>query len=109
MVYALQKSNSKPVWKFELDRGVPTQLVVTPQYVIVGSSFQYLYVIDKMTGKGVYRFNVGYDSGFSGSPAFDAASGRLYLLSGSGNLYAFQLRKPRAKNHPRGQTDPYVF
>ena len=28
-VYALQKSNAKVLWKFELDKGVPTQLVVT--------------------------------------------------------------------------------
>ena len=92
-VYALQKSNSKILWKFELDNGTPTRLVVTDKTIVVGSSFQYLYVLDKQTGKGLYRFNAGYGSGFSGSPAYDPASQRLYFLSGSGNLYAFKLKK----------------
>lgn len=106
-IYALQKNNSKVLWKFELDRGTPTQLVVTDRYVIVGSSHQYLYVMDKKTGQGLYRFNAGYDSGFAGSPAYDPVRERLYLLSQAGNLYAFQVRKPPRKIFARGQTDPY--
>jgi len=108
-IYALQKNSAKVLWKFELDRGVPTQIVQTDRYIIVGSSFQYLYVLDKETGKGVYRYNVGYDSGFSGSPAFDPATQRLYLLSHAGNLYAFQLRKPPRKIFAHGQTDGFRF
>jgi outer membrane protein assembly factor BamB len=108
-VYALQKSNAKVLWKFDLDRGVPTQLLVTDRYVIVGSSFQYLYVIDKESGKGVYRFNSGYESGFSGSPALDLINQRIYLLSQAGNLYSFMIRKPTRKVFARGQTDPYIF
>jgi outer membrane protein assembly factor BamB len=108
-VYALQKSNAKVLWKFPLDRGVPTQLIVTDRYVIAGSSFQYLYVMDKETGKGVYRYNAGYDSGFGGSPAYDPVTQRFYLLSQGGNLYAFQVRKPVRKVFAHGQTDPYKF
>jgi outer membrane protein assembly factor BamB len=108
-VYALQKNNSKVLWKFELDGGTPTQLVVTDRHVIVGSSHQYLYVLDKATGAGLYRFNAGYGTGFSGSPAFDPATQSLYVLSGAGNLYAFSLRKPPRKHYPRGASDPYVF
>ncbi|OFZ21729.1 MAG: hypothetical protein A2X94_15695 [Bdellovibrionales bacterium GWB1_55_8] len=93
-IYALQKSNAKVVWKFELDGGVPTQLILTEKYVIVGSSFQYLYVIDKTTGKGVYRFNGGHGSGFSGAPVYDRPSRKLYVLSTAGNLYAFSLAAP---------------
>lgn len=108
-VYALQKSNAKVLWKFELDKGVPTQLIVTDRYVIAGSSHQYFYVMDKETGKGLYRYNVGHDSGFSGSPAYDPAAGRIYALSQAGNLYAFQIRKPPRKTFAHGQTDPYRF
>ncbi|MEK6704461.1 MAG: PQQ-binding-like beta-propeller repeat protein [Bdellovibrionota bacterium] len=93
-VYALQKSNAKLLWKFELDKGTPTKLVTTDNYIIFGSSYQYLYVLDKATGRGLYRYNVGYDSGFSGSPAFDQANKRLYFLSGAGNLYSFYLPGP---------------
>lgn len=108
-VYALQKSNGKELWRFDLDGGTPTQLVVTDRYVIVGSSFQYLYVLDKNTGKGLYRYNVGFDSGFGGAPAFDADSGRLYILSHGGNLMAFEVRKPQKKPAAVGNTDGYVF
>ena len=108
-VYALQKSNSKVLWKFNLDRGTPTRLVVTDQYIIVGSSFQYLYVIDKNTGKGLYRYNVGYGSGFAGSPAYDPAEQRVYLLSGSGNLYAFAITQPHPKTRAHGRTEAWEF
>lgn len=96
-IYALQKSNAKVLWKFDLDHGTPTGLVVTDKYIIVGSSFQYLYAIDKNTGKGAYRLNIGYGSGFYGSPAYDKASGWLYFLSGAGNLYSFTLTPERKK------------
>lgn len=92
-VYAIQKSTSKSIWKFRLDRGTPTDLVMTDHYLIFGSSYQYLYVVDKGTGNLIYRFNVGYASGFSGAPAFDTTSRMLYLISGMGNLYAFKLAK----------------
>jgi outer membrane protein assembly factor BamB len=90
-VYALKKENAKVVWKFDLDRGTPTQIIVTPKYVIVGSSYQYLYVLDKITGKRLYRFHVGSGSGFYGAPAFDRETNRIYFLSCGGNLYCFEL------------------
>jgi NitT/TauT family transport system substrate-binding protein len=34
-IYALQRSNAKVLWKFEMDGGVPTQMLVTDQ--VVGS------------------------------------------------------------------------
>jgi outer membrane protein assembly factor BamB len=106
-IYALQKSNAKLIWKFELDGGVPTQLAETDQYLIVGSSFQYLYAIDKETGKGAYRFNVGYGSGFAGAPAFDPATQKAYILSDSGNLYSFTVRRAPHKLMVHAPTDPY--
>ena len=108
-VYCLKKDNAKVLWKFELDRGTPSKLVATDRYIIVGSSFQYLYAIDKETGKGVYRFNVGYGSGFSGSPAYDAVNARVYFLSSAGNLYDFAVTKAPRNSRPHGATDPYVY
>jgi len=108
-VYALQKSNAKILWKFNLDGGVPTQLIVTDKYIVVGSTFQYLYVLEKDSGKGVYRFNAGFESGFSGSPAYDPSSQRVYALSGAGNLYSFQFRQPPKKIRLHGASDPYIF
>ena len=94
VIYALKKENAKILWKFELDHGTPTRLVVTDKYVIVGSSFQYLYVIDKNTGEGLYRLNIGYGSGFAGSPAYDPLKQRVFFLSSGGNLYSFSLKTP---------------
>ncbi|MEO5970039.1 MAG: PQQ-binding-like beta-propeller repeat protein [Bdellovibrionia bacterium] len=108
-IYSLQKNNGKVLWKFELDGGVPTQIAMTDKYLIVGSTYQYLYVLDKATGKGLYRFNVGVGSGFSGSPAFDPTSQRVYILSGAGNLYSFSLRTSPKMVRLHGATDPYTF
>lgn len=108
-IYCVQKSNAKLLWKFDLDGGVPTNAVITEHYVIAGSSYQYLYVLDKDTGKPLYRFNVGSGSGFYGSPAFDPEAKRLYTLSNSGNLYSFHLRPTDRRARPHGKTDPYHF
>lgn len=107
-IYALQKSNAKVLWKFELDKGAPTQLVVTDNKIIVGSTHQFLYVLDKNTGVGQYRFNAGYGSGFAGSPAFDPESQRLYFLSSAGNLYSFELSKA-VRQRRFGMTDLYQY
>ena len=105
-VYCVQKATGKQVWKFNLDRGVPTHLIATDRWLIFGSSYQYLYALDKVTGKATFRYNVGYGSGFAGSPAFDAANQRVYFLSGAGNLYQFAVRPPIRKR-PHGQIDQY--
>lgn len=107
-IYCLQKENAKVLWKFSIDSGVPTQVVVTDKYVIAGSSYQYLYVLDKNSGEAIYRYNVGSGSGFTGRPLFDPERKRLYVLSGAGNLYAFSLRQP-TRLRPHGKTDPYQF
>jgi hypothetical protein len=52
---------------------------------------------------------VGHGSGFSGSPGYDPVEKRLYILSGGGNLYSFELRQPPKKIRPHGMTDPYDF
>ena len=90
-IFAIQKSNADVLWKFEMDGGTPTQLVVSKRYVVFGSDFQYLYALKKRTGEPVYRFNTGWGSGFSGSPAFDDEKNRLYILSQGGNLYSFHV------------------
>ncbi len=108
-IYALDKQSGKTLWHFEMDGGAPTQMISTDRYLVVGSSFQYLYVLDKATGKGLYRFNAGNGSGFSGSPAYDPNTRRVYFLSDAGNLYAFRIRKPSAKIRSHGAIDPYTF
>ncbi len=108
-IYCVQKSNGKVLWQFEMDGGTPTQVAITDQLVVIGSSFQYLYALDKKTGKALYRYNVGNGSGFHGAPAFDPASQQVYILSGAGNLFDFEIRKPPRKQYQHGMADPYRF
>jgi outer membrane protein assembly factor BamB len=96
-IYALKKENAKVDWKFELDSGTPTGLAVTKDYIVVGSSYRYLYVLSKRNGELLYRYNVGPGSGFSGSPSYDPETEMVFFLSGAGNLYSFKLF-PEAKD-----------
>lgn len=106
-IYCLQKAGGKVLWQFEMDGGTPTQLLVNDRYIVVGSSFQYLYVLDKETGKGLYRYNVGNGSGFYGAPVFDPSFKNIYVLSSSGNLYDFEVKKAPHKLYPHGMSKPY--
>lgn len=90
-IYSLVKSNGKQNWKFELDGGVPTEIVIAERYVIVGSSHRYLYILDKSSGRLLSRFDVGYGSGFNSSPVYNNDRKEVYILSGGGNLMAFKL------------------
>ncbi|MBU6375094.1 MAG: PQQ-binding-like beta-propeller repeat protein [Bdellovibrionales bacterium] len=91
-VYAFQKSSGKLLWKFQLDGGSPTAAIITDRYIIVGSSYQYLYALDKASGELKDRWNVGYGSGFSGGMAYDANQKMLYAVSGAANLYSFKIQ-----------------
>jgi outer membrane protein assembly factor BamB len=88
-VYALEAKTGKELWHFELDQGISSNVIATPQHLIFASSSEYLYVLQRDSGKLVYRYQVGYDSGFSGGIAFDSARNKLYALSKGGNLYSF--------------------
>lgn len=108
-VYHLEKSSGKVIWQFEMDGGTPTRLVVADRHVIVASSFQYLYVLQKTSGRPEYRFNAGEGSGFASAPLYDPATRRLFALSGAGNLYTFMVRRPPRKVRKHGATDGYTF
>lgn len=108
-MYSLQKDSGKEIWKFELDGGVPTAAVAAGEYLIFGSSAQYLYVLNKRTGKGVYRFSVGSDSGFTASPAYDPEHRRVYFISANGNLYSFSLTQVAASKSFPFRSSPFEF
>jgi outer membrane protein assembly factor BamB len=95
-LYALDAKTGKELWHFELDQGIPSDVVVTPKHIFFGSSSEYLYALERETGNLVYRFQIGYGSGFSGGLAFDSARNYLYALSRGGNLLSFSY-------HPNGK------
>ena len=76
-----------------MDGGSPSQSVIVHDTLIVGSSERYLYALNKNTGKGLYRYDSGYDSGFSGAPLYDPEKNRLYFLTSGGNLMSFSVGK----------------
>lgn len=92
-IYAVKRSNGQVLWKFELDGGTPTPLVVTKNFVAFGSTHQYFYVLDRESGKALYRYNIGYGNGFYGSPAYDPVKKMIFTLSSGGNLYSFRLKE----------------
>jgi outer membrane protein assembly factor BamB len=107
-VYALQRSNGRQIWKFEADGGAPTRVIPTPRGLVFGSSYQYLYLLDR-EGKAHFRYDVGHGSGFSADPIFDEKSRRLTLLSDNGVLYSFLVRDESSLIHVEAATDPYDF
>jgi len=92
-VYALDPKSGKDLWKFELDQGIPSDIVATSKHLLVSSSSEYLYALDRKTGEMVYRFQIGYGSGFSGGMAWDADRDWLYVLSRGGNLLSFSYQE----------------
>ena len=89
-LHALDPKNGKEIWKFELDRGIPSDVVVTEQHVIFSSTHEYLYALDRTSGRLIFRHQVGYDSGYAGGLAFDRSRNELYAFSRGGNLYSFR-------------------
>jgi outer membrane protein assembly factor BamB len=89
-LHALDPRTGREFWNFELDGGVPTDFVVTQSQVLLGSTHEYLYVLDRPTGRLQFRYPVGYESGFSGGLVLDPREKLLYALSRGGNLYSFR-------------------
>jgi outer membrane protein assembly factor BamB len=92
-LYAIDLKTGKDLWKFEMDQGIPSDVVATKKHVIVSSSSEYIYALERDTGKMVYRFHIGYNSGFSGGMAWDANRNWLYVLSRGGNLLSFSYQE----------------
>jgi outer membrane protein assembly factor BamB len=96
-VSSIDLNSGKVKWKFDLDAGVPTEVLVSGDRLIFGSSTQYIYVLNKGDGKLLYRFNLGDGSGVASDPYLDDRTGAVYFLSHAGNLYQFFVRKMNSK------------
>lgn len=108
-VYCIDPNNGRSLWSFELDGGVPTDLVIAGDLLVFGSSDRYLYALDLKSGKGKFRWDAGSKSGFSGNPIYDEALKRIYVLSNAGNLYSFSITPIPTRVRPLGRTQPYEF
>lgn len=92
-LYALDAKTGKDIWKFEMDLGIPSDVLVLSNHIVVSSSGEYLYAVEKTTGKLSYRYQVGYGSGFSGGMTLDPNRNWIYVLSRGGNLMAFNYNR----------------
>ena len=93
ILYALDAKTGNDLWKFEMDSGIPSDVVVFSHHVIVSSSSEYLYAVDKTNGKLAYRYQVGNGSGFSGGMVADPTRKWFYVLSRGGNLMSFNYNR----------------
>lgn len=92
-LYALDAKTGKDIWKFELDQGISSDVIAVGNHVILSSSSEYIYAVNKKTGVLDYRYQVGYGSGFSGGMAFDPSRNWIYVLSRGGNLMSFSYQQ----------------
>lgn len=106
-IYALKKESGQKLWQFEIDDGTPTEIAMTPDALIFGSSREYLYLVEKHDGSLKYRMNIGEGSGFYSAPLYNAKSRMMYILSGAGNLYSFLVRYPLPLRLTKALGDPY--
>lgn len=90
-VYAVDATKGQTKWKFELDSVTTSGVTVLQNYVVVASSAEYLYLLDRTTGKLLDRIDMGYKSGFSGPFVADPSRPWIYGLSRGGNLVALSI------------------
>ena len=93
ILYALDAKTGKDLWKFEMDSGIPSDVAVLAHHVIVSSTSEYIYAVDKTNGNLSYRYQVGFGSGFSGGITLDPVRNWIYVLSRGGNLMAFNYNR----------------
>src|ERR1700722_2311859 len=75
---------AKVKWQFHTDGQVVSSPAVTGDTVYVGSSYHFLYAIDRASGSQKWKFKS--DGRITSSPAVDA--GTVYFGSYDGNFYA---------------------
>jgi outer membrane protein assembly factor BamB len=78
------------IWRQGLtEAGDLTQPVIVGRYLIFSGSRAGLFVVDRKGGGLLELFNPGH--GICAAPTLDVRSGRIYVLSNSGSLYALDL------------------
>lgn len=87
-IIALHKNSGLANWQIQLEEGgIGTSPVIVGDYIIFGSSYKYMYLADKRTGKIIDKFKAS--SGFTASPIF--YKGNIFAISNAGYLYALRL------------------
>lgn len=99
-IYAIEPGGRER-WHQQVDPGVLSDPVVVGHTVFFTHSESGLLAFDTRSGEYLARLDVG--SGMSSKPLYDAPSGRFYVTSNRGMLFAFQVAE-----HVDPNVDPDV-
>ena len=87
-VMALEKATGRTQWSLVV-RGIATQPVVHEGFLLFGESEGGLIAADARTGSVLARFSPG--RGMLATPAVHPATGEVFFISNSANLYSMRL------------------
>lgn len=87
-VIALKKENGEKIWSYVLKGGIATAVKPYKGLLVFGESQGSLVFLDAETGKQKTHFEPGH--GLLSTPSVDEKNGRIYFISGEGNLYSIR-------------------
>lgn len=85
---AMNPENGKVAWTYNLKEGISTGVEFLNNVAVFGESQGSLVFLDVRTGKKMNSFEPG--RGILATPAVDSSLGRVYFISGEGNLYSIE-------------------
>ncbi len=90
-ILKLKAATGELIWSYSDVKGIPTQAVVTDQFVIFGESRGKLKVLSSQNGHYLNAFEPG--RGLFSRPYLDTTKSEIYFISGEANLYSLKLLK----------------
>ena len=90
-IVKLKADSGELVWTYSDVKGIPTQVVVTDEFVIFGESQGKLKVLNAADGKFLSSFEPG--RGIFSKPYMDESRSEIYFISGEAYLYNLKLVK----------------
>ncbi len=90
-ILKLKAATGELIWSYSDVKGIPTQAVITDQFVIFGESRGKLKVLNAQNGQYLNAFEPG--RGLFSRPYLDTLRSEIYFISGEANLYSLKLLK----------------
>lgn len=88
-ILALDLKSGKKIWQHQLKESIGAQPSIWQNQLLVNTSNGPLLIMDKMNGKVLKRYYPG--NGSFAPPLIDQQSGRLWLISNSGNVHSLDI------------------
>jgi outer membrane protein assembly factor BamB len=94
-IYALDKNTAKKIWEYEVANGIPTEISLMKNLLVLGESQGSVLFLKPSDGKLIQHFEPG--RGVLGSIQVNEKKSEVYFISGEANLYSLGV-KWKAKN-----------